>query len=67
MKAVHHKKGGASITFNEYELELLDSIRTFTDRYLQNVKYQDSEASAEWYDDRINFLNELKHKIGITA
>ena len=67
MKAVHHVKGGASITFSEQELELLDSIRTFTDTYLQDVKYQDSESCADWYYDRIDFLNELKHKIGITA
>ena len=67
MKAVHHKKGGASITFSEQELELLDSIRIVINTYLQLGKGKDGEAWAEWYDDKIDFLNELKHKIGITA
>lgn len=67
MKTVHHKKGGASITFNEQELELLDSIVMVTHTYLQIGKGQDEDLWAEWYNDRIELLNELKHKIGISA
>lgn len=67
MKSVHHRKGGASITFTEQELELLDSIVMVTHTYLQLGKGRDEDVWAEWYKDRIQLLNELKHKIGISA